>query len=60
VIAPDRLPRATSWSAEAGHLAAVPELAGGPVTVVGASFGCAAAVRLALDFPPLVGRLVLA
>jgi pimeloyl-ACP methyl ester carboxylesterase len=60
VIAPDRLRRATSWSAEASHIASVPELADGPVTVVGGSFGCAVAVRLALDFPPLVGRLVLA
>jgi pimeloyl-ACP methyl ester carboxylesterase len=35
-------------------------LAGRGLTVVGGSFGCAAAVRLALDFPRLVGRLVLA
>jgi pimeloyl-ACP methyl ester carboxylesterase len=60
VIAPDRLRRATSWATEASHIASLPDLAGGPVTVVGASFGCAVAVRLALDFPGLVGRLVLA
>jgi pimeloyl-ACP methyl ester carboxylesterase len=60
VIAPDRLRRPTSWAAEAGHIAARPDLADGPVTVVGGSFGCAVAVRLALDFPELVGRLVLA
>jgi hypothetical protein len=30
------------------------------LTVVGGSFGCAAAVRLALDFPLLAGRLILA
>jgi pimeloyl-ACP methyl ester carboxylesterase len=30
------------------------------LTVVGGSFGCSAAVRLALDFPGTVGRLVLA
>jgi hypothetical protein len=28
------------------------------VTVVGGSFWCAVAVRLALDFPELVGRLM--
>jgi pimeloyl-ACP methyl ester carboxylesterase len=60
VIAPDRLRRAPSWAAEASHIASVPDLAGGPMTVVGGSFGCTVAVRLALDFPGLVGRLVLA
>ena len=30
------------------------------MTVVAGSFGCAVAVRLALDFPDLVGRLLLA
>ena len=33
---------------------------GRPLTVVGGSFGCAAAVRLVLDFPGIAGRLVLA
>jgi pimeloyl-ACP methyl ester carboxylesterase len=60
VIAPDRLRRAPSWAAEASHIASTPDLADGPVTVVGGSFGSAVAVRLALDFPGLVGRLVLA
>ena len=60
VIAPDRLRRATDWTAEASHIASMPDLAGGSMTVVGGSFGCTVAVRLALDFPRLVGRLVLA
>jgi pimeloyl-ACP methyl ester carboxylesterase len=60
VIAPDRLRRAMSWAAEASRIASAPDLADGPMTVVGGSFGCAVAVRLALDFPSLVGRLVLA
>ena len=63
VVAPDRLRRAPSWTAESEQLASVVRrLPGGglPVTVVGGSFGCAAAVRLALDFPDLVRRLVLA
>jgi pimeloyl-ACP methyl ester carboxylesterase len=63
VLAPDRLRRARSWTAEARHLAAAvaEHEAGGPgLTVVAGSFGCAAAVRLALDFPGTCGRLVLA
>jgi len=78
VVAPDRLRRAASWTAEAAQLASAPGVSGltalgrlsrlsggsggsvGSVTVVGGSFGCAVAVRLALDFPGLVGRLVLA
>jgi pimeloyl-ACP methyl ester carboxylesterase len=60
VIAPDRLRRAPSWAAEASHIASIPDLAAGPMTVVAGSFGCAVAVRLALDFPDLVGRLLLA
>jgi pimeloyl-ACP methyl ester carboxylesterase len=60
VIAPDRLRRGTSWAAEAAHIASAPLLPDGPLTVVGGSFGCAVAVRLALDFPERVGRLVLA
>jgi pimeloyl-ACP methyl ester carboxylesterase len=63
VLAPDRLRQAANWTAEAAHLASA--VAGdGParegLTVVGGSFGCAAAVRLALDYPGLAGRLVLA
>jgi alpha-beta hydrolase superfamily lysophospholipase len=58
VVAPDRLRRPASWAADAEHvLAAVP---GGPVTVLGGSFGCSVAVRLALDSPGHVERLVLA
>jgi pimeloyl-ACP methyl ester carboxylesterase len=63
VVAPDRLRRAASWTAEADQLAAVVRGRPGgerPMTVIGGSFGCAAAVRLALDFPGLVRRLVLA
>jgi alpha-beta hydrolase superfamily lysophospholipase len=62
VVAPDRLRRASSWADEADHLAAVVRKAGGgvPVSVVGGSFGCGVAVRLALGFPDLVDRMVLA
>jgi pimeloyl-ACP methyl ester carboxylesterase len=71
VIAPDRVRRAADWTAEARHIAGAAGLAGrngassGPgatrgLTVVGGSFGCSAAVRLALDFPGTVGRLVFA
>jgi hypothetical protein len=63
VLAPDRLSRAADWAAEAEHLAGVlaaQGLAGQALTVVAASFGCAAAVRLALDFPGSVRRLLLA
>jgi pimeloyl-ACP methyl ester carboxylesterase len=59
VIAPERLRRATDWPAEARHIAGATGDERG-LTVVGGSFGCAAAVRLALDFPLVVGRLVLA
>jgi len=59
VVAPDRLRRPASWAADAEHvLAAVP--GGEPVTVVGGSFGCSVAVRLALDSPGRVSRMVLA
>jgi len=57
VIAPDRLARARSWVDEAEHLASCVT---GAVTVVGGSYGCSAAVRLALARPDLVERLVLA
>jgi hypothetical protein len=63
VLAPDRIKRARSWADEARHLADVvtEHEAGGPgLTVLAGSFGCAAAARLALDFPALAGRLVLA
>ncbi|WP_409186051.1 alpha/beta fold hydrolase [Amycolatopsis sp. VS8301801F10] len=58
VLVPDRLRRAPDWPAEAAHLAAfLPER---PVVVVAGSNGCSAAVRLALDFPRRVDRLLLA
>jgi pimeloyl-ACP methyl ester carboxylesterase len=63
VLAPDRIRRAANWAAEAAHLADVVTAQGssaGALTVLGGSFGCAVAVRLALDHPGLVGRLVLA
>jgi pimeloyl-ACP methyl ester carboxylesterase len=63
VLAHDRIGRAANWAAEAAHLADVLTDEGPlsqPLTVLGGSFGCAAAVRLALDHPGLVGRLVLA
>ena len=58
VLVPDRLRRAPSWEAEAAHLASF--LSGKPVTVVAASFGCSAAVRLVVDYPGTAARLVLA
>jgi hypothetical protein len=63
VVAPDRLRRPTSWTADAEHvLAAVPREAreAGPVTVVAGSFGCSVAARLALGSPGLAARIVLA
>jgi pimeloyl-ACP methyl ester carboxylesterase len=59
VVAPDRLRRPASWAADAEHvLAAVPDRR--PVTVLGGSFGCSVAVRLAIDSPGRVERLVVA
>jgi pimeloyl-ACP methyl ester carboxylesterase len=63
VLAPDRLRQPASWTADAARLAAVVAdqgPPGEPLTVLGGSFGCAAAVRLALDYPGLAARLVLA
>jgi pimeloyl-ACP methyl ester carboxylesterase len=63
VLAPDRLSQPANWTTEAAHLAAVVAREappGEPLTVLGGSFGCAAAVRLALDYPGLAGRLLLA
>jgi pimeloyl-ACP methyl ester carboxylesterase len=57
VVAPDRLRRAESWAAEADWLA---DQAGGPAVVVAGSYGCSAAVRVAVARPELVERLVLA
>jgi hypothetical protein len=58
VAAPDRAQRATSWDAEAEHLAGL--LPAGPLTIVAGSNGCSAAVALALSRPVLVERLLLA
>jgi pimeloyl-ACP methyl ester carboxylesterase len=61
VLAPDRLRRAPNWADETAHVASISGIAAGePATVVGGSFGCAVAVRLALSFPGLVRRVVLA
>jgi len=58
VSALDRKSRAPSWTAEADHLANMLPAAG--LTVVGGSNGCSVAVRLALQHPELVQRLILA
>jgi hypothetical protein len=55
-LAPDWLPRAANWTAEATDLAVV--TAGPGLTVVADSFGCAAAARLAIDFPCFARRLL--
>jgi hypothetical protein len=63
VLAPDRIRRPLNWADEVRLLAAViakHEAAGPELTVLGGSFGCAAAVRLALDVPGVCGRLLLA
>jgi pimeloyl-ACP methyl ester carboxylesterase len=60
LLAPDRPQRPSGWDVEVAalskHLTARP----GPVRIVGASNGCAVAVLLALKFPELVDRLLLA
>lgn len=56
VSAHTRLDRPLSWHEEAGHLA---RLLSSDTAVVAGSNGCVAAVRLALDFPQSVSRLVL-
>ncbi len=58
VQAVDRLPRAPSWRAESAWLdAALPR--DRAYDVVAGSNGCSAAVRLAIDYPARVGRIVL-
>jgi pimeloyl-ACP methyl ester carboxylesterase len=58
VLAPDRLPQAPDWTTEASYLArAIPDA---PLTVLAGSNGCSAAARLAVDFPGVVTRLLLA
>ena len=56
VLAPARLERPTSWVAEVRHIA---QGMSEPSAVVAGSNGCSAAIRLAVDFPDLVRRLVL-
>jgi pimeloyl-ACP methyl ester carboxylesterase len=58
VLAPKRLDRAPGWIAEASHLA--PALPDRPVTILAGSNGCSVAVRLAVEFPARIERLVLA
>ncbi len=58
VLAPNRPPRAPSWTAEADQLA--PTLPDRPVTLVAGSNGCSVAVRLALAQPDRLQRLLLA
>jgi pimeloyl-ACP methyl ester carboxylesterase len=58
VFAPDRPQRPSGWDEEVAALST--SLPGEPVTVVGASNGCTAAVRLALAHPEVVERLLLA
>lgn len=58
VRALDRTPRAESWTAEVDQF--VPLFSDSPVIVVGASNGCSVAVRLTLQRPELVRRLILA
>ncbi|MEU4395396.1 hypothetical protein [Kribbella sp. NPDC023855] len=52
VFAPDRPPKADSWSAEVAALSKL--LPGDRVAKVGTSNGCPVAVRLALAYPQLV------
>jgi pimeloyl-ACP methyl ester carboxylesterase len=58
VVAPDRVRRPADWGAEVGVLARA--LPAGAAVVVGGSYGCSAAVRLALAYPDRVARLLLA
>jgi pimeloyl-ACP methyl ester carboxylesterase len=58
VVAPDRVRRPAGWEAEVGVLAAA--LPAEPAVVVAGSYGCSAAVRVALAHPGRVSRLLLA
>ncbi|WP_202872187.1 alpha/beta fold hydrolase [Kribbella soli] len=60
VLAPDRPQRASAWDIEVAALGEQLAKRSGPVRIVGASNGCTVAVRLALRFPELVDRLLLA
>lgn len=60
VLAPDRPQRASAWDIEVAALGEQLAKRPGPVRIVGASNGCTVAVLLALRFPELVDRLLLA
>ena len=60
VLAPDRPQRASGWDIEVAALGEQLANREGPMAIVGASNGCTVAVRLALAFPLLVDRLLLA
>ncbi|TCC16639.1 alpha/beta fold hydrolase [Kribbella speibonae] len=60
VLAPDRPQRARTWDVEVAVLGEQLAKRSGPVRIVGASNGCTVAVLLALRFPGLVDRLLLA
>ncbi len=60
VLAPNRMRHPPAWTDEAAALATALRGAPAPAGVVAGSNGCSAALRLAIDFPDLVGRLVLA
>lgn len=60
VLAPDRPLQAGGWDAEVAALGEHLAKRSGPVRIVGASNGCGVAVLLALKFPELVDRLLLA
>ncbi len=57
VVAPDRLPRAATWEVEVAHASS---WLAEPMAVVAGSNGCTLAVKLALTYPSLVSRLLLA
>lgn len=60
VLAPDRPVRASRWDVEVAALGELLANRDEPVTIVGASNGCTAATLLALKFPDVVDRLLLA
>jgi pimeloyl-ACP methyl ester carboxylesterase len=60
VLAPDRPQRPSGWDIEVQALGEQLAKRVGPVTIVGASNGCSVAVLLALRFPEVVDRLLLA
>jgi pimeloyl-ACP methyl ester carboxylesterase len=60
LLAPDRPQRPAGWDIEVAALSERLTAHSGPVRIVGASNGCTIAVLLALRFPELVDRLLLA